>query len=181
MKGDKTLMAITRWNPMSEMVSLHDAMDRLLAESFVRPWQSLAQTIESTMPVDMYEENDQLVVKTSMPGVKPEDVNIEVRDDVLTITGEIKSEESKPGDGGQPQAMMGQAKQPGQAQGQQKQGDGQNWYMRERQYARFVRSVALPYPVQTDKAEATLENGVLTLRLPKAEQAKQKKIPVKTK
>ncbi len=191
---------MTRYNPLSEMMTLHDAMDRLLADSFVRPFSGLAQTIESSMPLDMYEENNQLVVKTAMPGVRPEDINIDVQDNVLTISGEVKNEEGPQEDGGQQQPAIGQAAQQGPAQTQtrpqgqaqsqmqgqgqtqmQRQGDGQNYYLREREYVRYVRSVTLPFPVQADKAEATLENGVLTLRLPMAEEAKQKKIQVKAK
>jgi HSP20 family protein len=192
---------MTRWNPMSEMMTLRDAMDRLLSESLVPPLGSIAQMVETHLPIDMYEENDQLVVKTSMPGVKPEDINIQVQDNVLTITGEVRApqatQQGTQGNGGAQQtggqsgqqgqgqqASKAQGQQAGQAQGQQTsqaQGNRQNWYVQERQYARFVRSVTLPFPVQVDKAEATLEDGVLTLKLPKAPQAKQQKIQVKTK
>lgn len=168
-------MAMTRWNPVNEMVTLHDAIDRLLAESFVRPTGGALAQMESSMPIDMYEENDKLIVKTSMPGVMPENVDINVQDDVLTITGEVKSEENKPSESGQTKPQ-GQTKTSTQGNGGQ-----QNWYMREHQYARFVRSVTLPFSVQADKAEATMEHGMLTLQLPKAEQAKQKKIQVKAK
>ncbi len=203
---------MTRYNPMTEMMTLHDAMDRFLVDSFVRPFSDLAQTIESSMPIDMYQENNQLVVKTSMPGVRPEDVDIQVQDNILTISGEVKSEQGPQGDGGQQQPAKGQSPQQGQAQNQkqqqgqgqnqmqrqgdgqsqmQRQGDGQtqmqqqgndnNYYLREREYVRYVRSVTLPVRVQADKAEATLENGVLTLRLPIAEEARQNKIQVKAK
>ncbi len=166
-------MAMTRWNPVNEMVTLHDAIDRLLAESFVRPNGALS-TMETTMPIDMYEEGDRLIVKTSLPGVKAENIDINVQDDILTITGEIKNEENQP-------RASEQNKQHGQMKSQTQGNNEQNWYMHEHQYMRFSRSITLPFSVQADKAEATMENGMLMLQLPKAEQAKQKKIQVKAK
>lgn len=99
------MATLTRWNPTNGMVTLRDAMDRLLADSFVRPWSNLIQPIESAMPIDMYEEKDHLVVKTALPGVKPDDVTIEVQDNVLNLSGEIKEENNQSENGGQPKSM----------------------------------------------------------------------------
>jgi HSP20 family protein len=166
-----------RWNPISDMISLRDAMDRLFAESFVRPGAGLARTGEMMMPLDMYEQGDNLVVKTSLPGVKPEDIDIQVHGDTLTITGEMKSEyENQNQD---QQDSQNQDQQNNQNQGRR--GGGRNWYVREHRSGRFTRSVSLPYPVQADQCQADFENGVLTLTLPKAEEAKPKRIQVQSK
>jgi HSP20 family protein len=100
---------------------------------------------------DIYEENEQLVMKTELPGINREDVNITLQGDRLTIRAEKK------------EAV----------------GDDGACYARERQYGQYLRSVTLPFPVQEDKMSATLEDGVLELRLSKAEEAKAKRIEIK--
>src|SRR5581483_11753949 len=166
----------------------------------------------SMMPVDMYEEDNTLVVKTAMPGVKPEDIDIRVEGDMLTISGETRSEqESQPPMGqsrmgqqststqGQQQSAQGQ-QQSMQSQQQSTQGTGKqqmqsigtpgqtamqsgrrNWYMREHRMARYMRTIQLPFPVDEQQAQATFDQGMLTLRLPKAEQARTKQIKVQAK
>lgn len=206
---------IQRWNPMSDALTLRDAMDRLFQESFVRPmgWMSGTES-GAMMPIDMYEEDNTLVVKTSMPGVKPDDVDIRVEGDTLTITGEMNAQQNQPKtvessmgqqtgqtQGSQQNRQQNQQSQQGQQSQQNQQNQQQsrqsnqsmtgaqqggmdqnsrNWYMREHRYARFSRSVTLPFPVDQDKAEATFDQGMLTLRLPKAEQARARKIPIKS-
>lgn len=147
-------MSITRWEPFSELMSLRDAMDRLFEESFVRPSRLLGMPAAGTVPVDMYQQDGNLVVKAPIPGVKPEDLDITVVGDTLTIKGETKEE---------------------------KEVKEENVIRRERRFGAFSRSVSLPSPVDTSKANATFENGVLTLTLPIAEEAKPKTIQVKTK
>ncbi|MBC7260093.1 MAG: Hsp20/alpha crystallin family protein [Chloroflexi bacterium] len=146
---------LVRWDPFREMVSLREAMDRLFEESFVRPFGPLfrAEGV-STLAIDMYETDNDVVVKASVPGVKAKDLDITVTGNMLTIKGEVKEEsEGKKGD----------------------------YHYRERRYGAFQRSVTLPVDVQADKAEATFEDGVLTLRLPKVEEAKPKQITIKAK
>jgi HSP20 family protein len=149
-------MALARWDPFRDMVSLRDAMDRLFEESFVRPLPAWSRKAERALGLsaDMYETDDNLIINADLPGVKPEDVDISIRDNVLTIQGEYKSEEENE--------------------------DG-NVHFRERQYGRFQRSIALPSNINTEATEATFEEGVLKMTLPKAEEAKPKQIPVKTK
>lgn len=147
-------MSITRWEPFSELMSLRDAMDRLFEESFVRPSRLLGMPAAGTVPVDMYQQDGNLVVKAPIPGVKPEDIDITVVGDTLTIKGETKEE---------------------------KEVKEENVIRRERRFGAFSRSVSLPSPVDTSKANATFENGVLTLTLPIAEEAKPKTIQVKAK
>jgi len=146
---------LVRWDPFHDLVSLREAMDRLFEESFVQPqggW--LAPVGMETLAVDMYETDDAIVVRTVVPGVKPEDLDVSVTGDTLTIKGETKAEE--------------EVKE-------------ENYIRRERRYGSFCRSLLVPIPVVADKAEAEFENGVLTLTLPKAEEVKPKAIKVKAK
>ena len=137
-------MAIERWDPFREAISLREAMNSLLQESFVRPGGPAA------LPLDVSETEDEYVVKASLPGVRPEDVQITVQGDTLTIRGETKAEEEK----------------------------GERWHLRERRFGAFERSVTLSSPVHSDKAEARYDDGVLTLTLPKAEGAKPRQIKI---
>jgi HSP20 family protein len=148
---------LIRWNPVREMVSLRDAMDRLFEESFVRPrgeWPILAGK-EQTLALDVYETDENLVVEASLPGMSPDEVDISIVGNTLTIKGEREEHQEKQEEG--------------------------KYYFRERRYGAFQRSIALPTEVSADKAEATFENGVLKLTLPKAEEAKPKRIEVKVK
>ncbi len=150
-------MSLMRFDPERELWSLRDAMNRLMEESFVLP--SMIGEIRGTgrawgLAVDMFETNDHLVVKASAPGVKPENLNITVQGETLTIKGETREEH------------------------EQKAG---HYYYRERRQGAFSRSLALPFPIQSEKVEATVENGVLTLTLPKAEAIKPRSIKVATK
>jgi HSP20 family protein len=146
---------LIRWEPFRELISLREAMDRLFEESFVRPragW--LAPWGPETLAVDMYETDQEVVIKTSVPGVKPEDIDITVVGDTLTIKGETKAEEKI---------------------------ERANYIRQERRYGAFSRSLTLPTSIVAEKAKAEFENGVLTLTLPKAEEVKPKTIKVKAK
>ena len=146
---------IVRWEPFRELVSLREAMDRLFEESFVRPGGGRLAPAGMEIPaVDMYQTDDAVVVKSAIPGIKPEDIDISITGDTLTIRGETRVEEEV---------------------------NEENYIRRERRYGSFCRSLALPLPVVTDKAEAEFENGVLTLTLPKAEEVKPKAIKIKAK
>lgn len=145
-------MSLMRWDPFREMISLRDAIDRLFEESFVRPRGWLTSEPSMGIPLDIYEEGDNLVVKATVPGVKPEDLNVQIQNNTLTISGEIKEEQER---------------------------KESNYHLRERRYGRFERSVTLPYSVQADRADATFDNGVLKLTLPKVEEARTRKIQVK--
>lgn len=147
-------MSITRWEPFSELMTLRDAMDRLFEESFVRPGRLLPGAGAGTVAIDMYQQDGNVVVKAPIPGVKPEDIDISVVGDTLTIKGEMKEE---------------------------KEVKEENVIRRERRFGAFSRSVSLPTAVDTSKASASFEDGVLTLTLPVAEAAKPKQIKVKTK
>ncbi len=146
---------LTRWEPMRDMVTLRDAMDRLFDEAFTRPWGLTDGGRGMGMPaVDMYQTDDDVVVKTAVPGIKPEDVQISVTGDTLTIKGEVK---------------------------ESKDNKEKAYHIREQRWGSFERTLALPTDVKADKAQAEFENGVLTITLPKAEEVKPKTITVKAK
>jgi HSP20 family protein len=148
-------MAIERWQPFSELMSLRQAMDKLFEDSFVRPSRALAVLGEVMVPaLDVYHTPNEVVVKATLPGVKPEDVSIEITGETLTIRGETRAEE--------------EVKE-------------KDYLYPERRYGSFSRSVVLPGGLRTDKAEATMDDGVLTLTIPKAEEVKPKAIKVKAK
>ena len=145
---------LVRWDPLREMVTLREAMDRLLAESFVRPGSAFPLPGVEGPAVDMYQGKDEIVVKAAIPGVKPEDIEIQVTGDILSIKGELK-EEDKIEEG--------------------------SYLCKERHFGQFCREFTLPTQVSADKAKAEFEHGVLTLRLPKAEAVKPRSITVKAK
>ena len=144
---------LTRWEPVREMMTLREAMDRLFDDAFTRPvnlrdggWPSPA--------IDMYQTDDEVVIKAALPGFKADEVQINVTGDVLTLRGEMKhAEEQK----------------------------DKAWHIREQRWSSFERSIALPTDVKADKAVADYENGILTVTLPKAEEVKPRTITVKAK
>jgi HSP20 family protein len=144
---------LTRWEPVREMMTLREAMDRLFDDAFTRPL-SLRDGGSSAPAIDMYQTDNDVVVKAALPGFKAEDVQINVTGEVLTIRGEIKREEEQ---------------------------NEKAWHIREQRWGSFERSVALPTDVVSEKAQADFDNGILTITLPKAEEVKPKTITVKAK
>jgi HSP20 family protein len=143
---------LVRWEPGREMTSLRDAMDRLFEDAFIRPgWFAPAWGAAEILPVDVYETGDAVVVKATVPGVKPEEIDVTVTGDLLTIKGEFKQE--------------AKVEKP-------------NYLRQERRFGSFCRQVGLPAGVNADKANATFENGVLTLEMPKVEAVKPKTVKV---
>ncbi len=138
--------------PFYTPFSLLGAMDRFAGNIWdsSQPYTLDTNLVPST---DIYEENDQLVMKTELPGISKEDVNISLQGDRLTIRAEKKA------------VVIEDAA----------------CYARERQYGQYVRSVTLPFSVKEDQVSATFENGVLELRLSKAEESKAKKIEIKAR
>jgi len=148
-------MAIERWHPFTELMSLRQAMDKLFEDSFVRPSRSLVTLGEVSVPaLDVYQTPNEVVVKATLPGLKPEDVSIDITGETLTIKGESKAEQEI---------------------------KKEDYLYQERRYGSFSRSVVLPGGLKADNAEATMEDGVLTLTIPKAEEIKPKAIKVKAK
>lgn len=141
-------MALVRWDPFTEARA---AMDRAIGES-MRPLAMLRGLGEmSTMPLDVYQTPSDLVIKATIPGVNPDDVDITITGDTLTINAEIKEETVQ---------------------------DAEYLY-RERRFGAVTRTISLPKSLKGDEAEASFDNGVLTLKIPKAEEAKPKQIKVK--
>ena len=146
-------MNLIRWDPFGEAISLRQAMDKLYADSFIRPHWLLSGNGGGAIPaVDMYETDKEVVVKAVMPGVDAEGLDIHIDGDNLTIKGETKTE---------------------------KETSQENYFNRECRQGKFARSLTLPTNLKTDKAEASLENGMLTLTIPRAESIKPKVIKVK--
>jgi HSP20 family protein len=145
---------LIRWEPAREMMTLRDAMDRLFDDAFTRPLR-LYDGGQMSMPaVDMYQTDNEVVVKVAIPGVKADDVQINVTGEALTIKGETKEKE--------------EVKE-------------KAYHLREQRWGMFERTLALPTDVVADKAKAEFENGVLTITLPKAEEVKPKTITIKSK
>ena len=141
-------MAIAQWTPGQDFLTLRDAMNRLFEESFWSPSQAQARAGQA--PVDVYTEGDDFVIEVALPGMRPDDINIQMVGNSLTISGEVKSEAP----------------------------EGRAYLMRQRQVGKFETSLTLPDAADTARAEASYEHGVLRLRVPKSEAAKPKRITV---
>jgi len=144
---------LTRWEPAREMMTLREAMDHLFDEAFTRPLIRMNGGWSSPS-IDLYQTDNDVVVKASLPGIKPDEVQISVVGDVLTIKGEVK---------------------------QQDEVKEKTYHMREQRWGSFERSVALPSSVSADKAKAEFENGILTITMPKEEEARPKTITIRSK
>lgn len=144
--------SMSRYDPFREMVSLRDAMDSLFENALIRPFGATQGFGGSYLPLDVIENEDSFVVKASVPGLKPEDLSATVTDNVLTIEGEVKSDQQ----------------------------EGTRYHLRERRWGKFVRQVALPVSVDANNVQAEYDNGVLTLTLPKSEEAKPKRIQIRS-
>lgn len=139
---------LSRRDPFREMMTMRRAMDRLIDSTF---GEEMPDQPEWSLSLDVVEDEDNYVVKASVPGVKPEDIEITYNKGVLTIKGEIKDESEK---------TTGQ------------------YHLRERRYGAFSRSISLPSTVETDNIQANYQDGILTLNLPKAEEVKPKRIAI---
>jgi HSP20 family protein len=141
---------VRRTNPLGELVSLRSAMDRLFEDSFVRPRTSMLSD-DHPLALDIRTTEDSVVVEAALPGIKPEDVDISVLGDTLTINASHRSEQSREDEG---------------------------YSYREIRRGSFSRTVTLPSGLKTDAATASFENGMLTLSFPKAEEAKPRQIRI---
>jgi HSP20 family protein len=143
---------LTRFDPFADMLSLREAMNQLLEESFVSPARTSGGS-NVNMPLNVSETEDAFIVEAVVPGVKPEDLDITLQDNVLTLSAETRHEE-------------------------QTGGKQASFHRVERRYGRMSRTIGLPTQVKADAVQATLENGVLHLEIPKAEEVKPRKISV---
>ena len=145
------MASIVRWEPFRDMMSLRDAMERMWDDRYLRPPVPFGPWAEGSLPVDMYETDDSVVVKTGIPGASAEDIDVSVTGDTLTIKAESQEEEEV---------------------------SRENYLRRERRIGSYCRTVTLPGGLESDKAEADYTDGVLTLTFPKAEEVKPKTIQV---
>lgn len=145
---------LTRWEPAREMMTLREAMDRLFDDAFTRPLSVRDGWSMASPAIDMYQTDNDVVVKASIPGIKAEEVQINVTGDILTLKGEARQEEDR---------------------------KERSWHIREQRFGSFERSIVLPTDVKSDQAEAVFENGILTITLPKADEVKPKTINIKAK
>lgn len=144
---------LTRWDPLREMMNLRTQMDRMLSD-WPNSIPGMGEGESGSMqrlPLDVSENDQAYVVRASIPGISPEEMEISVQNNVLTIRGETKGEEERQGD---------------------------RWHLRERRTGQFQRTITLPNNVDSNQVGAVYENGVLTLNLPKSEEAKPRRINV---
>ncbi|OGW62014.1 MAG: hypothetical protein A2638_05265 [Nitrospirae bacterium RIFCSPHIGHO2_01_FULL_66_17] len=139
-------------------------VERMFEDLWARPWRSLMDfgwprhrhlwtDLEATSPaIEISEDKNEVLVKAELPGMKKEDLEINVEERLLTIRGEKKKEEERKGEG---------------------------YFYSERSYGAFERCIEIPRDVQSDKAHATFKDGVLEVRLPKTEEAKRKEVKIK--
>lgn len=154
-----TLMRRDPYDPFYEITQrMTQMMDRMryLMNNPLMPWDgSLLQHGDANpLDIDMTSSDKDIIVRTALPGFKEDEVNVDVRDNVLTISAESKTH---------------------------REDQHANWYIREMRYGKFARSVILPEAVSTDKADASLENGILTVRLPKQKPSPVRQIAVKAR
>jgi HSP20 family protein len=144
---------ITRFDPVGEMVSLRAAMDRLFEDSHVSPmsWRTIAGGAQVNPAVDVHETADDIVITAVLPGIKRDDIDITMTGQSLTLRGEFKADDEVSRD---------------------------QYLYRERRYGSFSRSIQLPVRVEGDRAEATFDDGVLKLRIPKADEVKPRQIRI---
>jgi HSP20 family protein len=152
-KEISTMANITRFDPFSEMVSLRSAMDRLFEDSFVSPltWRTVANGNGINPAVDVHETDDDIVVTAALPGMKSDDIEVTITGQNLTLRGEVKDDETVERD---------------------------QYIYRERRFGSFNRSFQLPVRVDGDRADASFSDGILTLRIPKADEVKPRQIRI---
>ncbi len=141
---------IMRRRPFSDLLDLRNEMDRLLGDTF-RAFDD-GDTFSWKPALDIEENNNEFVVSAELPGINKEDIKISITDNNLVISGEVT---------------------------EKKDVQEKNYHLKERIRGNFNRAVALPTSVDSNNAEANYEDGILTVRLPKAEEAKPREIEIK--
>jgi HSP20 family protein len=138
---------------MRDMMTLREAMDRLFDDAYTQPISNRGG-FSAVPAIDLYQTEDEVVVKASLPGLKADDVHISVTNGILSLSGEYKQDEV--------------ARE-------------STYHIREHRQGAFERSFTLPVEVETDKAKADFKDGILTITLPKAEAVKPRTISIKAK
>ena len=146
---------ITPWRPLRELEALERRFEDIFGQSLLPAWRRLTLEEKGWIPaIDVFEKEDKFVVKAELPGMREDDIDVSVVADTLTIKGEKKTEAEVKED---------------------------DYYHCERSYGSFFRTVALPSHVDAKKIEASYEEGVLEITLPKVPEVKPKKVPVTVK
>ena len=148
---------LVRWNPMREAADLFNEFDRVLESPLYRARMGMPLRTNDvvgswSLALDVAEKGDVFTIKASLPGIKPEDLNVTLEDNVLTVQGEVKEDETI---------------------------EEETYHIRERRFGSFSRSLRFPVPVKANEIVASYDNGVLTLTVPKAEEVKPKRIEIK--
>jgi len=146
-------MSIIRWDPVEDFYTVRREMNRLVNDASPLRWARMVRGDNvMRLPLDAYVTDEEIVITAPVPGLDPENVEITLEGDTLTIKGEIQSPL-----------------------------ENVEYLFQERPYGAFSRSVKINVPVEVDQAEAKFENGVLTLILPKSKEARPKVIKINTK
>lgn len=148
------MRTLVRWEPFAELEPMRNTMERLFGEFGRFPSFPNGDTDFGYLPIDVAETADGYEMTASLPGLKPEEVTIQVNSNVITIKGETKTEAEE---------------------------KTKTWLKLERRRGAFSRSITLPTDLDAEKAKAEFENGVLKLFLPKSEAMKPKSVPVTLK
>lgn len=143
---------LIRWNPVREMMTLRNDFDRLFENFMDSPEFHENRGLDWGLALDVTENENNFTIKASVPGINPDDIDITLSNNVLTIKGEFKEENNV---------------------------EEEKYHLRERRSGSFGRSVTLPVSVDADAVEADYDNGVLTLTVPKAEEVKPRRISIK--
>ena len=139
---------LARWDPFREMFALRRTVDRMFDRTLEPGW---SDQVTWGLALDVAETKDDFVVKASIPGINPDDLEITFTDNVLTIKGETQEDKDI---------------------------QEEQYQVRERRYGSFTRSISLPNTIKADAIAANYESGVLTLKLPKVEEVKPKRIAI---
>ncbi|MEW6580279.1 MAG: Hsp20/alpha crystallin family protein [Chloroflexota bacterium] len=145
------MVRVTRWDPLRDMITLRQAVDRMLDETFARGTETRG-TGAWLLPMDAYITDEAIVIRADVPGIKPEEIEITLEGDTLAIRGEIRREENSQ----------------------------RKYVLLERPTGKFERTLNINTPIDHESVEASFKDGVLTLTLPKAETVKPRQITVKS-
>lgn len=147
-------MALLRWDPFRDLLSLQDRMNRIFEESLPRNkvFEGSLTTGVWSPAVDIYETEKAIILKVELPGLSKDDISIEIKDDNLTLRGERKFEKDI---------------------------REENYHRIERSYGTFSRSFSLPKTINKNKVDATFKDGILEITIPKAEETRPKQIEIK--
>lgn len=145
------MKTVVRWNPQRNLSNIQNEFDRLMDSFFTPPVLGNATNANWGLALDVAEDTTQYTITAALPGVKGEELEITLDKDVLTIKGHMQQEEER---------------------------EGVRYHLRERRYGSFSRSIRLPENVNAEAIEASHENGIVTIAIPKAEAVKPKRISV---